>query len=147
MRRRLVALFAVALLGSAACGDSAESDDPEAPPRGDDAAAVESVEIRATDFAFDPDQIEVDPGETVDVTFVNAGNVSHSFTVEELDIDHEAPSGAQVKTAVDAPDEDTTLEFVCRFHPSQMKGEIVVGGGGTGAGGGSEDSGSDEFDY
>lgn len=141
-----MALFAVALLAAAACGDSSEPDDADTPPSGDGAAGVESVEIRATDFAFDPDRIEMEPGGTLDVTFVNAGNVSHTFTVEGTDVDHEASSGAQVKTALDAPDEDTTLEFVCRFHPSQMKGEIVVGDGGSGAGG-SEDSGSDEFDY
>ena len=147
MRRRLSALLAVALLSAAACGDSAETDDPDPPPRGDEGAAVQAVEVRATDFAFDPDVIEADPGATVDLTFVNAGNVSHSFTIEDLDFDHEAPSGAQVKAAIDVPDEDTTLEFICRFHPSEMKGELVVGEGGSGTGGGGGGSESDEFDY
>ena len=150
MRRKLLALLAVALLSAAACGDSAENDDAESPPRGGEDTAAQAVEVRATDFAFDPDVIETEPGETIDVTFVNAGNVSHSFTIEELDFDHEAPSGAEVKAALDVPDEDTTLEYICRFHPSEMKGELVVGDGGSGSGGGGGGGGgseSDEFDY
>lgn len=143
-----MALFAVALLGAAGCGDSAEGDDPGTPPSGEEDVAVEPVTLRATDFAFDPEAIEIEPGETVDLTFVNAGNVDHTFTVEELDIDHEAPSGAEVRTAVDAPQEDTTIEFVCRFHPQEMKGEIVVGSGGSGGGSGGEGaSDSENIDY
>lgn len=146
MRRRVAALLAVALLGGAACGDSADSDGPGELSGGDAAG----FELRATDFAFDPTTIDVDPGQEAEVTFVNAGNVAHSFTVEALDVDVEAESGDEVAATFTAPDEDTTIEYVCRFHPSQMKGEIVVGDGGSGAGGGSggEDSGeSDDFDY
>lgn len=148
MRRRLVALLAVALLSAAACGESAESDDPDPPPRGDDGAAAPAT-VRATDFAFDPTLVEVDPGEDADLTFANAGNVAHTFTAEELDVDVEAESGDEVDASFTAPDEDATIEFVCRFHPSQMKGEIVVGDGGAGAGGsGGGGSGeSDDLDY
>ena len=139
MPRRLLALLAVALLGAAACGDS----DDSGPAAGDDGAAA-STTVRATDFAFDPTEIEVDPGAEAEVTFVNAGNVAHSFTAEELDVDVEAEPGQETTATFTAPDEDTTIEFVCRFHPSQMTGEITVGGGGSGdddggGGGGSED--------
>jgi plastocyanin len=146
MRRRLVALFAVALIGAAACGESAESDDPEPPPRGDDGAAATTV--RATDFAFDPTLIEADPGEEVAVTLVNAGNVAHSFTADDVGVDVEAESGDEADASFTAPDEDASIQFVCRFHPSQMTGEIVVGdgGGGSSGGGGSEPE-SDGYDY
>ena len=150
MRRRLVALVAVALLGAAACGDSSDDQDPA--PRGEEGAAA-SVSLRATDFAFDPTTIEVDAGEEAEVTFVNAGNVDHSFTAEDLDVDVEASSGAEVTATFTAPDEDATIEFVCRFHPSQMTGEIVVGDGGSGSGSGGGGGGgggsgeSDDFDY
>ena len=144
MTRRFVALLAVALLGAAACGDSSDDQDP--PPRGDDGAAA-SATVRATDFAFDPTTIEVDAGEEAEVTFVNAGNVAHTFTAEELDVDVEAATGEEVNATFTAPDEDATIEFVCRFHPSQMTGEIVVGDGGSGSGGGGGDGESDDFDY
>lgn len=147
MRRKLAALLAVALLGAAGCGESAESDDPDPPPRGDEDVAVQAVEVTAIEYSFDPDTFEADPGQTIDLTFLNAGTVSHTFTIKAIDFDHEAPQGAQVKAAIDLPDEDVTLTYVCRFH-EQMKGELVVGDGGSGAGGGSGDSGSsDEYDY
>lgn len=145
MPLRLVAVLTVALLGAAACGSSSDDQDPV---RGDEDTAA-TAEIRATDFEFDPELIEVDPGEDVEVTLVNAGNVAHTFTAEDAGVDVEAASGEEATASFTAPEEDTTIEFVCRFHPSEMKGELVVGTGGSGAGGssGEDDSGSDELDY
>lgn len=141
MPRRLVALAAVALFGLSACGGS---DDAE-PGAGGDAS---SATVRATDFAFDPTSIEVDAGAEVEVTLVNAGNVTHSFTAEDLDVDVEAETGQEATATFTAPDEDTTIEFMCRFHPSQMTGEITVGAGGGGGGSGDDGSGSeDDYDY
>lgn len=144
MPRRLVALLAVALLGAAACGDSSDEGDP--PPRGEEGSAATAT-VRATDFAFDPTLIEVDAGEEAEVTFVNAGNVAHTLTAEDLDVDVEAATGEEVSATFTAPDDDTTIEFVCRFHPSQMTGEIVVGDGGSDSGGGGGGGESDDFDY
>lgn len=146
MTRRLVALLAVALLSAAACGGS--SDDDPAP--NENGAGEPGLTVRATDFAFDPESLDVAPGEPAEITFVNAGNVTHSFTAEDLDVDVEAATGEETTASFTAPDEDTTVEYVCKFHPS-MQGEITVGAGGGGAGGGggsgegSEDS--DSFDY
>lgn len=145
MARKVAALLAVALLSAAACGDSSDDQDP--PPRGDEDAAPAAMTVRASDFEFDPTALEVDVGESGEITFVNAGNVAHTFTAEEIAVDVEAKSGEEVKASFTAPDEDTTIQFVCKFHPS-MKGEITVGDGGSGAGGGGgsgEDS--DSFDY
>jgi plastocyanin len=150
MSRRLVALLAVALLSAAACGDS--SDEGDAAPNAENGAGESGLTVRATDFAFDPETLDVAPGEPAEITFVNAGNVTHSFTAEDLDVDVEAATGEETTASFTAPDEDTTVEFVCKFHPA-MQGEITVGAGGGGAGGGgggssgggSEDS--DSFDY
>lgn len=148
MPRRLVALLAVALLGAAACGGSSDDAEGSAATEDEPAAAVTAVEVKATDFAFEPTVIEVEPGETVDVSFTNAGNVAHTLTAEDVDFDHEAAVGNEVKAAFTAPDEDATIEFVCRLHPSQMTGQIVVGDGGSGSGGGgSSEEDSDTFDY
>ena len=130
------------LLGAAACGGSSDDQDP--PSGGDDAAAA-GVTVRATDFAFDPEEIEVEPGEDAEITFVNAGNVAHTFTAEDAGLDVEAESGQEVTTTLTAPDEDATIEYVCSFHP-QMEGTIVVGDGGGGGGSG-DGSGEDDFDY
>ncbi len=149
MARRLVALLAVALLSATACGDTGESDDPQGSSGDGDAPSAQAVTVRATDFAFDVTTIETDPGATVDLEFVNAGNVDHSVTIEELDFDEDAESGETLVAAFTVPDEDTTLTYKCRFHPSQMTGEIVVGDGGSGDGGsgGSGDEGEDSGGY
>ena len=146
MPRRLVALLAVALLSAAACGGSGDGGDATPAGEDDGAASAQTVRVEATDFAFDPTTIEVELGGTVDVAFTNAGDVPHTFTVEDIDFDHEAAIGEEVRAAFTAPDEDATLEFVCRFHPSQMTGEIVVGDGGSG-GGGSSGEDPDTYDY
>jgi plastocyanin len=151
MPRKILALLAVALLSAAACGGSSDEDPPAQGGEGADVPAAESVTVRASDFEFEPTTIEADPGETVDLEFVNAGNVRHSFTIEELDFDEDGATGETLKAAFTVPDEDVTLVFVCRFHPSQMTGKVVVGDGGSGAGGSGgsseEDSNSDPYDY
>jgi plastocyanin len=151
MPRRIAALLAVALLSAAACGGSSDEDPPAGADDGTDGPSALAVTVRASDFEFEPDTIEVDPGETVDLEFVNTGNVRHSLTIEEIDFDEDGATGETIAAAFTVPDEDTTLEFVCRFHPSQMTGKVVVGDGGSGAGGSGgssgEDAESDPYDY
>ena len=147
MTRRLVALLAVALLSAAACGGSSEDDD--AAPNGENGAGEPGLTVRATDFAFDPESLDVAPGEPAEITFVNAGNVTHSFTAEDLDVDVEAATGEETTASFTAPDEDATVEYACKFHPA-MQGEITIGAGGGAGGGGGSDEGSedsDSFDY
>lgn len=109
--------------------------------------AAEAVTIRANEYEFDPTTIEADPGETIDLEFINEGDVHHTFTIEELDLDQDGASGETIAAAFTVPVEDSTLVWVCRFHPSQMTGEIVVGDGGSGGSGGSSGDDSGGYDY
>ena len=150
MPRRLLALLAAAVLVAAACGDSGSDDG-----NGDTGEAPESgaseITIKATDFAFDQTDISVDAGATVEIELVNGGNVTHTFTARDLDVDIEADTGGSAAASVTMPDDDTAIEYVCRFHPQDMNGTITVGAGGGGAGGGgSEDEPageSEDYDY
>ncbi|MFN2587826.1 MAG: cupredoxin domain-containing protein [Actinomycetota bacterium] len=155
MPRRLLALLAATVLAAAACGGSPE-DQQDSPPRDRDAGGAEEpagdgpLSIRATDFAFDPDELTVSPGESVSIELVNAGNVAHSFTASAVRVDVTADIGGTALVGFEAPDDDTVVEFICRFHPGQMTGRIVVGSGGSGAGSGGagqDDQGSDDYDY
>jgi len=57
--------------------DHAEDDDHS---EGDDHADVDrTVEIVMTDFAFEPEQLEVSSGETIRFVVINAGAVDHEF--------------------------------------------------------------------
>lgn len=148
MPRRLLALLAATALAAAACGGS--QDDPDPAPRDEDAGSVEEpadgaeTSIKASDFRFEPDELTVEPGDEVSIELVNAGNVAHTFTASAVQVDVTADVGGTALAGFQAPDEDTVVEFICRFHPGQMTGRIVVGSGGGGSG---EGSGEDDFDY
>lgn len=137
MKTRALASFIVFALSLAACGSDTTSDDNEG-----DGSSSRTIEVTAQDFAFQSDQIVVDPGEEVSVDFNNSDGTTHTFTIEEIDFDIEAGAGADESATFTAPDEDSTLVFFCRFHPTQMKGTVQVGTGGTDAG--SSDDGTGE---
>lgn len=151
MPSRLLALLAAVVLVAAACGDSGSDDgtgDTEDAPE----SGATAVTIKATDFAFDQTDISADAGATVEIELVNGGNVTHSFTARDLDVDIEADTGGTAAASVTMPEDDATIEYVCRFHPQDMNGTITVGAGsGAGAGGGgSEDEPageSEDYDY
>jgi plastocyanin len=103
-----------------------------------------TIEIAAQDFAFSTVEIEADPSEEVSIEFDNGDGTTHTFTIDEVGLDLEAPGGETVTGTFDAPDGDATLVFYCRFHP-QMKGTVLVGAGGDApAGGDTEENEGDE---
>jgi plastocyanin len=124
--RPLIALLIALSLGAFACGSEESSG----------GGSSETVDVTASDFQFDTNKIEVDPGKTVEVALTNDGEAEHSFSVEELDVEIEAEGGESATGDLDAPDEDVTYEFFCKYHPEQMRGELIVGSGGAAPGGG-----------
>lgn len=117
--RSLIALLSCFAFLAAACGEGGTTG--ERP--GD--AAGKTIAVEATDFAFDPADISADAGETVELTFVNAGEVEHSFTIDDV-VDIEAEGGEETTMSFTTP--DATVDFYCKFHPDQMQGELAVGG-------------------
>ena len=75
--KRTFAIIAVLGIVAAACGSSVGTVDS---PR--------TVEVDAQEFAFDPESIDITPGETVEFVITNTGAVTHEFVVtnqEEID--------------------------------------------------------------
>jgi plastocyanin len=129
--RKLVALAAVVVLLAAACGDD---DDSEATGSGGDEAG--GVEVVAKDFKFDPTTLDANPGDVLKITFKNEGSVEHNITVKDLDVDEDAEAGESADVSIDIPDDASgSIGWICKYHPSQMKGTIEVGGA-SGSGGG-----------
>jgi len=84
-------------------------------------AGAKTVTVTVEDFAFDPAEITVAAGDTIE--WVNKDVVAHTATVEggwEVMLDPGA-SGTHVAEAGD------TVDYYCRFHPN-MTGKITVAG-------------------
>ena len=142
MNARIVAALIAAGLIAAGCGSDGNA---EAPPE-----ARADATVVAQNFAFDPSTIELEPGASATIELDNRDEATHSFTIEALDVDVEAEAGKAVTAQVPAPDE--AVQFFCRFHPEQMRGEITIAGAAGGGGGdenesGSRDGGGAGYDY
>lgn len=131
----VVALAFVAVFGLA-CGTDETAGEPDVP--------LDRVEVVAANFAFDPTSISADPGDVINVILVNEDDVEHSFTIDDV-VDVEAHGGEDASGSFTAP--DSTVEFYCRYHPDQMRGEVTIGGSSgadTGGGGMMDDQ---DIDY
>ena len=119
---KLFVPIAAAILLFAGCGEETG---------GNPGGAGKSITVTAEGFAFSPTELEVDPGENIELTFENRDNVDHSFTVEDPSFEVEAGGGESATASFTAP--ETSVDWFCKFH-SDMTGTINVGGA-AGAGG------------
>ena len=134
MRRFLLlgATLLVALV-PAGCGS-----DDESAGGTTSAGAAESVELTATEYAFDPADVSVAAGGKVTFNIKNDGEETHALEVEGNGIEEETESIAPGESGTLTVDlEPGEYEFYCPIdgHREQgMEGKLVVGGSSTGAG-------------
>lgn len=128
--RTVLAIAALLLLGAACTSDSnGETDDGGQPPAatgptaatGDDGGSA-ATSVRAVNFAFDPDELEVASGTELEVRNA-AASTPHTFTVEDTPIDVELGGNESQTVTIDL--DPGSYGFVCRFHP-QMTGTLNV---------------------
>lgn len=90
----------------------------------DDTKQDGDIEMTTADFEFQPEDIDAEGG-TVGIFITNEDPASHTFTIEELDVDVVVPQGASVRVEFDA--EGGEYEFVCTPHEeSGMVGTLNV---------------------
>jgi plastocyanin len=123
------------LLALAACGSSSSSGG---------SGSGTPLTVTAADFRFSPTQLSAQPGETITVTLQNQGKTEHSFTLDSGNGSVDADPGESKTLTFTAP-QSGTLSFHCKYHPTQMKGTITVGG--SGAGGSSSSSSTSSSGY
>lgn len=95
---------------------------PEASP------GARKVQVIAREFYFQPSELRVRVGETVNLEFKDEGMMFHTFTVRELGIDLRANPGQSISGALRA-DRPGTFTFICAVlgHAQLgMRGSIVV---------------------
>jgi plastocyanin len=140
-----VTLLALGLTLAAACGDDDDDDtggDGGEPTAAETNPAEESdtpadatdavdggpedepviVSLDAIDSSFSEDVISAPAGSEVTVEFANLGELPHTFSVDQLEIDEQLAGGENTTITFTMPDEDTP--FYCAIHPAQMTGTL-----------------------
>ena len=112
MRVPLLALALAAAL--AGCMGHAEHS------TGSDPVATQTIAIPGP-WVFEPEVAEVKAGEPV--TFVNRGGADHTVTFDGVDFDVVLRPGEEATHTFDTPGR---FEYVCKYHPPDMRGAVVV---------------------
>lgn len=108
-------LLAAAVLALGACSGSDE------PPRCDDPVAGTNVDM--TDFEYAPACVEASNGETLNVS--NSGDILHTFTVRDTDLDLRVEAGSSGELTVEGLTTGTTYAVICTLH-SNMTAALKV---------------------
>jgi plastocyanin len=122
---RLLAALALApaVLLAACGGDDDDNGGATTAPAGGEA---ETLDVTATDFAFDASELSASAGGTLTIHLVNDGAAPHSFTIDGV-IEVEADGGAEATSdSFTVPEGD--VMFYCKYHPTQMQGTLAVEG-------------------
>jgi plastocyanin len=121
IKKMMATLGIVALLATACGGD--EEGSPAASGDGAGGGSSSSVTVTAADFSFDPETVTAAAGDTIELS--NEGDSPHNLQAEEAGLDEDVDPGATV--SVDLADvEPGTYDFICKFHPDDMKGTLEV---------------------
>jgi plastocyanin len=125
IKRMLAALAIVGLLATACGGDDGGSPAASGDDGGGGGEGGASVTVTAADFSFDPETITAATGDTIELS--NEGESPHNLQAEEAGIDEDVDPGKTV--SIDLADvEPGTYDFICKFHPDDMKGTLEITG-------------------
>lgn len=82
----------------------------QAPPP---VAGAREIRVVAAEFFFEPTELRVTPGETVNILLDNRGSIFHDFHIEDVDFELEADGGDQDIGAFTAPDQLGRYPIIC----------------------------------
>jgi plastocyanin len=125
IKRMLAALAIVGLLATACGGDNGGSPAASGDDGGGGGEGGASVAVTAADFSFDPESITAATGDRIELS--NEGESPHNLQAEEAGIDEDVDPGKTV--SIDLADvEPGNYDFICKFHPDDMKGTLEITG-------------------
>jgi plastocyanin len=126
---RRAALLAALALALAGCGEDDESQDEQAQSE----APIQTITITETDFALDPDSVDVEEPGTYTFEVVNEGDVAHALEVEGEGIEEETDTlnpGQRAMLTVELDRGRYELYCPVGDHADRgMTGKVEVAGG------------------
>ena len=142
MRRRgglvIGVLVGVLALAAAGCGGgdddggsaSATTAAPETTSAPETTAAAggggeDELQLTASGTAWNTTSLDMTAGAQVSVEVDNQDSIQHNFTFEEAQADVDIPANEDATVSFTAPAAGS-YDFLCKFHPSAMKGTVTV---------------------
>lgn len=90
---------------------------------------VSAVTVEGTEYRFDPEELRVNAGETVRITFRNTGVIEHDWSVPELEVGTSTVPAGQEATVEFRPRQRGTFEIICTVPGHKelgMTGTLIV---------------------
>ena len=121
-RRRVTAAFTLLALPLVACGSDEAADAPSEPAR--------TIEIRATEYAFNGDPGVISAGDTIEFVLDNVGQLDHSLEVlssegRSLGKTERIPAGASANVTVTFAD-DGVYRLICDVDDHLSRGQSAT---------------------
>jgi len=85
---------------------------------------VKSFAVSGTEFAFSPNTLTVNKGDTVKVSFTNNGNYPHNFMITELNVQGKTISPGQSDTVTFTANKAGTFQYFCSVPGHKDKGMV-----------------------
>lgn len=85
--------------------------------------------IEGSEYRFDPEELRVNVGETVRITFRNVGILEHDWSVPDLDVTTATINAGQEATVEFRPQRRGTYEMICTVPGHRelgMRGTLIV---------------------
>jgi cytochrome c oxidase subunit 2 len=89
---------------------------------GTDLAQGRVIDIKATEYRFEPARIEVKKGEPVTIRFTNVGKEKHEWEMDSFGQEIKAIEPGQTREVTFTPDKTGTFEYACHVDEHYEKG-------------------------
>jgi plastocyanin len=111
--------------GGAASATTAAPATTSAPATTAGGGGGDELQLTASGTAWDTTSLDMTAGAEVSVEVDNQDSVQHNFTFAEAQADMDIPANENATASFTAPAAGT-YDFLCKFHPSAMKGTVTV---------------------